>query len=138
MNVSPSTARIAVKASFLTKELVAERLRELGSGLLKEPWRSKWSVDKPSTGYCYLVSEALFHYLEERTFPYVINLGPSGTHWFLNSKATGLIDFTAEQFAFPVPYGWARRATFYKGTYPTKRGLISERGYRMAACLRLV
>ena len=133
-----SPAQPVGKVSLPSKTEVDKALRTLGGALLKQPWRDMWSSERPSTGYCYLVSESIYHFASIRTFPYFINLGKHGTHWFLHSKETGIVDMTGDQFDFTVPYGQARRGNFYKGKIQTPRGFISQRGFQVARCLKLI
>jgi hypothetical protein len=92
---------------------------------------------KPTTGYCYLLSEVLYHYAFQDSESYVINLGPHGTHWFLKNH-NAIIDWTADQYNFKVDYSTARRATFFKGTHQTRRGFISQKGFLLAKYLKVV
>lgn len=124
------------KLQALTQDTVNEKLRELGNKFLKEPYKSQWSEDNPTLGYCYIVSEAIFHYggLENPT-PYVISFPEGGTHWFIKD-GDKIYDFTSEQFDFPVDYSKANRCPFFKGGVETPNGkFISKRGHVIAQML---
>ena len=123
---------------MINREFVHQKLQELGPTLLKPNYAKDWTPDNPTLGYCYVVSEALFHYLEEEVHTYCINLGEGiGTHWFVKVKDQ-IIDFTKEQFSFAVDYSKATRKGFFKGGVQTPTGDISKRGYEMAKHLELI
>lgn len=123
----------------LTQDVINSKLRTLGNTLLKEPYKSAWTEDNPTLGYCYVVSEAIFHYggLVNPT-PFVISFPEGGTHWFIRSE-NEIIDYTVEQFPFPVDYNAANRCPFFKGGVETPSGkFISKRGQIVAELLNLV
>lgn len=124
---------------FPTKSDVRNKLIQLGSSLLKGNYVNNWSKNNPTYGYCYIVSEALFHYLNEDNIEvYCMNFGhPYGTHWFLKVN-NEVIDYTDEQFPFEVPHEKAKRKGFFKGSVKTDKGFISRRGYEMAKILKLI
>lgn len=123
---------------ILTQELVDRKLLELGNSMLKSPYKKLWTEDNPTWGYCYIVSEAIYHYIDGEYDSYCINLGEYGVHWFLKDKNNGeIIDFTANQFKFDVDYSAGKRKAFLKGGIKTDRGWISKRGKQMAVHLGL-
>lgn len=71
-----------------TEEFVLERLRSLGNVLLKKPYKSMWSEGNPALGYCYVVSEAFYHYgnIEGKLTPQVISFADGSTHWYLKKR----------------------------------------------------
>lgn len=100
--------------------------------LLKAPYKSKWTADNPTYGYCYIVSEVLLHYyLSDDYKSYCINMGDEGVHWFLMNEAGTIVDFTNKQFVVPVNYKEAKRKAFFNGSIPTSKGKISKRGYEL-------
>lgn len=117
---------------------VEQKLLKIGNSLLKEPYKSNWCSDNPTYGYCYIVSEALYHFLPEKNVSaYCMNLGEIGTHWYIK-KNDEIIDFTASQFDFPIDYTKSVRKGFFKGSVQTNRGYISKRGYKIAELLELI
>lgn len=113
-------------------------LKNIGSSLLHKNYQKNWTEENPTYGYCYIISEAIYHYTYlENPEIYYINLGKHGVHWFLKSKEK-IIDFTAEQFKFPIPYQDAKRIGFLKGSIPTSKGFISKRGFKIAKNLNLI
>lgn len=124
----------------LTQEFVNEKLKELGDSMLKNPYKKQWTEDNPTFGYCYVVSEAIYHYGDGEYEPYCYNYGNEyGTHWFLKDKESGeVVDFTANQFPFEVDTSLFKRQAFLKGGMKTERGWISKRGKQMAIHLGLI
>jgi len=121
-----------------TQDQVNTALREIGNSLLKQPYKDAWSEDNPTLGYCYVVSEALYHYAVDGTVtPRVISFPEGGTHWYLQTEE-GIVDFTSEQFPFDVDYAASNRCPFFKGGVQTSRGYISKRGHIIAQKLGLV
>lgn len=101
--------------------------------LLKPKFRKEWSENNHTRGYCYLLSEVLYHY-----FPNYINYTPrmvyvgNETHWYLQNDETGEIaDFTAQQYGLPIPYYMGIKRAFFKGAIETERGYISRNGYKL-------
>lgn len=121
-----------------SQEQVHQALLEFGSSLLKQPYRDEWSEDNPTLGYCYVVSEAIYHYaVESVATPRVISFGDGRTHWYIQTSER-IIDYTAEQFAFEIDYEASSRCPFFKGSIRTPKGYISKRGYAVAQKLGLV
>lgn len=114
----------------MTEEFVLKELKRIGPRFLKKNYQSSWSKENPAWGYCYLISEILYHYYLPNSQSYVIKLGSLGTHWYL-VNGTKIVDYTKSQFNFPVPYQRGRRARFFKGTKGTERGNISKRAYEL-------
>lgn len=120
---------------FINKKLI-----ELGPELLKPRYKKNWSKDNPTYGYCYQISEALYHYYPkyEKLNPYVINFkNEYGTHWFL-SDLNEIVDFTYQQFLFEVDYSLGKHCMFQPGKIKTNRGLISSNSHQMATVLELI
>lgn len=124
----------------LTQEFVNQKLKELGNSMLKKPYKDLWTEDNPTFGYCYIVSEAIYHYGGGEYESYSHNYGEGyGVHWFLKDKDSGeVIDFTANQFPFEVDPNLFRRRAFFKGGIKTDKGWISKRGHQMAIHLGLI
>lgn len=129
----------------LNKSHIDAVLLELGPALLKPEWKRKWTRDRPTTGYCYLVSEVIWHFYDEYTEPYCVNLDRAlgvtgmGTHWWVVGCNGQIIDFTSDQFNFPIPYALGKRTAFFKGAVQTRDGLfISKRGFELAKKLNAI
>lgn len=131
------TSTLSNNIQSFTQEFVESKLQEIGAKLLKKPYVNHWRQDNCTYGYCYVVSEAFYHYLDEaNVHAYCLNLGDDGTHWYLKVNDEW-IDFTHKQFNYPINYAKGVRKGFFKGSVKTKRGYISKRGYEMAKHLGL-
>lgn len=120
-----------------SKYLVYNKLKELKTNLLQKQYEKGWNETNPTYGYCYIVSEAIYHYSEEKNIKaYCMNLGDMGTHWFLKLDEK-IIDYTSDQFPFELDYAKAIGKGFMKGSIKTSNGYISKRGYEMAKHLEL-
>lgn len=129
-------ASITKKELVVDKRIVVNKLRDLDGELLKKEYKNRWTPDNPTLGYCYIVSEALYHYLDNEVKAYCISMD-NGTHWYVTVDGE-IVDFTGDQFDFPVDYGKGIGKGFFKGSVKTARGYISKRGYEMALHLGLV
>lgn len=112
------------------------KLSQLGDTLVHDDYKNFWTKEKPTTGYCYILSEVLYHYLDLGLEPYSMEVH-NGTHWFLGNKFGYVLDLTANQFNYDLNYSKAIQKDFYKGTIKTTKGYISERGYKLAKYLKL-
>lgn len=125
---------------MLEQSFVNEQLKTLGNSLLKKPYKDNWTTDNPTYGYCYVVSEALYHYMNGEIKPYCISIGEGLTHWFVKLDGQ-VIDLTGEQFTnehIVIDYDKAIGKGFFKGSIKTDKGFISKRGYEIAKLLKLI
>lgn len=77
----------------------------LSDDLLNPVYRSM-PGRKPTTGHCYVASEALYHLLggaEAGWTPQFIR-HEGQPHWYLKGPGGEILDATADQFDTPVPY----------------------------------
>jgi hypothetical protein len=127
------------KLGLTSVDLVESALRNLGPNMLKKPYKEMWSEENPTLGFCYVVSEAFFHYsgLSGLT-PMVLSFPEGGTHWWLKTEDDDIIDFTSGQFDFPIDYSAGTRCPFFKGGVQTDIGFISKRGQVIAEALSLI
>ncbi|MCX6696143.1 MAG: hypothetical protein NTV84_00980 [Methanoregula sp.] len=108
-----------------------DALRQMGKKDLKPQFRDFWTPERPTTGYCYVVAEVVYHYLAPKgSRPHLIKLGGNDTHWFIKDPAGNVIDLTADQFDEPVDYTLGKTQNFM-----TKE--ISKRGKKLADLLGL-
>jgi hypothetical protein len=115
---------------LIEKEKLHDALRQMGTKYLKPPWRKEWSKERPTTGYCYVVSEVIYHYLAPKgSRPFVIK-NENYNHWFIRDPDGSPIDQTADQFDEPVDYTLGKPHNFR--TKP-----ISNRGRVLAELLGL-
>jgi len=114
----------------ITKAQLHSALREMGPLQLKEKYRSQWSPEKPTSGYCYIVSEVIYHHFApEGTKSYRLEL-IHDSHWFLKYPNGEIIDLTADQNLEDYKYDSAIEKPFI-----TKK--ISRRGKLLAKKLKL-
>ena len=123
---------------MITREQMRAALLTLGPELLKPEYKARWTPVNPTAGYCYIVSEVLYHYHATTAQSYLLSMPGVGTHWWLKTPTGILIDWTSDQFDFRVPYAAGRRAAFFKGKVQAPRGTISTRGHELAKYLKLV
>jgi hypothetical protein len=102
--------------------------------LLKPKFQRLWSEENHLRGYCYLVSEWVWHYvpIADSLTPRMLYVGEE-THWFLQSDENGdVIDLTAGQYNFPLDYTVATKRAFFKGAIQTNKGWISRNGHKFS------
>jgi len=103
----------------------------MGKKYLKPQYKDQWTPERPTTGYCYVVAEVVYHHLApEGCRPYVMKTGENETHWFLKCPDGKVIDLTDDQFDKPVDYAQGKPQNFQ-----TKE--ISKRGRILADLLGL-
>lgn len=114
------------KKTGISKSTLYKSLRQMGRKYIKQPWKGKWSEEKPTTGYCYVVSEFLYYYVfKKHAEIYILRTddhGVKGSHWFLKCDGK-VIDLTADQFKKPIDYSLGKRRHFMTNT-PSKRAKI--------------
>ena len=134
LNENNFAKHIAWRKSYLLrifKKNLHKGLRQLGSSHVRQPWRSFWQPEYPTTGYCYPVCEILYHYILSPTQyrPYIIKLKIGGNHWFMKNIFSGkIIDLTADQFRgeIELDYSTARRANFLTPVMSRRACLVAE------------
>jgi hypothetical protein len=116
---------------MITKQELYNALRLMGREYLKPRYKEEWTPQSPTTGYCYIVAEVVYHYLAPKgSRPYVMKTTENDTHWFIMDPEGKVIDLTADQFIEPVDYSNAKPQNFL-----TKQ--ISKRGKVLAELLGL-
>jgi len=110
------------KVTGIDKLKLFRALRRMGPKYLKSSYKSKWSRERPTTGYCYVVSEFLYHYIFKRNVDVYFTRVGKGTHWYLKQDGK-IIDLTADQFIDEtVNYNKGQRASFIT-KHPSKRAI---------------
>ena len=123
---------------MLSQAQVNATLLQLGPRLLKPAWALRWTPERPTTGYCYLVSEVVWHFASgPGSSPYSVDLGAHGVHWFVQDGERR-VDLTANQYSFAIPYDRSRFTKFRRGRFKGPRGTISERGAQLARLFGLI
>jgi CO dehydrogenase/acetyl-CoA synthase delta subunit len=116
---------------LIDKQKLDNALRRMGKKDLKPAFREFWTPERPTTGYCYVVAEVVYHYLAPKgSRPHVIRLGGTDTHWFVKDPAGNILDLTADQFDEPCDYSRGRPQNFMTPG-------ISKRGKKLAGLLGL-
>jgi hypothetical protein len=116
---------------MIDRNKLHDALQQMGKKHLKPKYKDEWTPDRPTTGYCYVVAEVVYHYLApKRSRPYIIKTGVNETHWFIRDPTGKVIDLTADQFDEPIDYDKAKPANFL-----TKQ--LSSRGKILASLLGL-
>lgn len=116
---------------LIDRQKLHDALRLMGRKYLKPQFRDQWTPERPTTGYCYVVAEVVYHYLAPKgNRPYVMKIGENETHWFIKDSDGRVIDLTADQFDEPIDYTQGHPQNFL-----TKE--ISKRGKMLADLLGL-
>jgi hypothetical protein len=116
---------------LIDKQKLDNALRRMGTKHLKPQFRDLWKPERPTTGYCYVVAEVVYHYLAPKgSRPYIIKFDENDTHWFVKEPSGKVIDLTADQFDVPIDYTLGKPKNFQ-----TKD--ISKRGRLLANLLDL-
>jgi len=106
-------------------------LRHMGTKHLRDRYRDRWTPDRPTTGYCYVVTEVLYHFLAPDGYrPHVMKTGGDDTHWFLKGHDGEVIDLTDDQFDYELDYSQGKPQSF-------RTREISERGQVLAELIGL-
>jgi hypothetical protein len=114
---------------MIDKKKLHDALRVMGTKYVKEPYKADWTPAKPTTGYCYVVAEVVYHYLAPKgSRPFVMKTGMNESHWFIRTPSNEVIDLTADQFDEPLDYLKGKPQNFL-----TKE--ISKRGKVLAGLL---
>ncbi len=94
--------------------------------LTEDLLKNKYKGRHPLSGHCYVASEAYYHLnggKESGLKPHSLRIDENMVHWFLKDRFNRIIDLTAEQFDYQVPYETGRARGFLtKG--PSKRAMI--------------
>ena len=126
---------------YTFKEKLYDALTIMGPSYLKKEYRNLWTPECPVTGYCYVVSEAIYYIMKDKgteLFPYVMRVYPKSrvytghpnesisgtiydTHWFLKNHYGKILDYTCDQYDELLKYGEGRQCGFLT-KQPSKRG----------------
>jgi len=116
---------------MIDKENLYNALRQMGKKHLKPQYKDQWTPERPTTGYCYVVSEVLYHYKAPKgSKPWFIRISKNETHWCIKLPNNKIIDLTKDQFDKNehIPYEKGKYKPFI-----TKK--ISKRGKILADLL---
>lgn len=108
-----------------------DALRQMRQRHLKDQYKNDLTPERPTTGYCYIVAEVVYHYLAPRGYsPHVMKTGDNETLWFLKNASGDIKDLTSGQFGVPPDYSKGKPQNIL-----TKD--ISKRGRILAVLLKL-
>jgi hypothetical protein len=122
------------------KNLIKEIILKDSGNLLKSKFKKEWTESNYTRGYCYIVSEFLYHFypLYFEYTPHMLYVDGE-THWFLKNTQTGeIVDLTASQYPFDLDYSKATKRAFFKGGIPTERGYISKNGMKFYKTMKSI
>lgn len=118
----------------VNKDVLHRSLLRMGKTHLKKEMKDSWSPDNVTRGYCYVVSEMVYHYFNDGSLrPFILTNIPDEpiSHRYLMSDDM-IIDLTGDQFknktinyslGKPSPFMWV------KGGGPSKRTVELKRIY---------
>jgi len=96
----------------------------MGRTHLRPQYKDRWTPERPTTGYCYVVAEVVYHYLAPAGYrPHVMNTGGDDKHWFLKGADGEVIDLTDDQFDHRLDYSQGKPQNF-KTKEASQRGRI--------------
>lgn len=111
-------------ADLIDRQKLHDALRQMGKKHLRSQYKDRWTPEQPTTGYCYVVAEVLYHYLAPEGYrPYVMKTGGNDTHWFLKGQDGKVIDLTDDQFDERLNYSEGKPQNFMTAEI-SKRGAI--------------
>jgi hypothetical protein len=117
--------------SIVDQAKLHDALRQMGKKHVRPPYNKEWTPERPTTGYCYVVAEVVYHYLAPKgSRPYMIRMENDETHWFVKVPSGSIIDLTADQFDEPPNYDNGKPRNF-------QTQQISARGRLLAKTLGL-
>lgn len=100
MKINPQQLQLMYDIIGLDKERLHWSLRQMGNKHLKSPYKEQWTPDNPTRGYCYVVSEFIYHYCPTKMdkTPMLLKDNPEqGTHRYIKLGDI-VIDLTVDQF----------------------------------------
>ena len=124
----------------MDKKKMHESLCQLG----RPPDKCKdiWSPQRPTTGYCYVVTEVASYFMKKHSVPhktYRLDLGNDESHWFVRLGKEGdgeIIDLTADQTDEDYDYENAERKEPYINQHSRTR--MSDRAEELARMMNLL
>ena len=111
----------------LEKEQLHNALREMGEDYLIEPYKSRWTPERPTTGYCHIVSQVVHYCLAPNSKSWFMKLNDNEKHWFIKLFDGKIIDLTADQFDEPIDYSKARQQNFMRNIFSKKSQVLANK-----------
>lgn len=111
-------------ADLIDRQRLHDALRQMGRKHLRSQYKDRWTPERPTTGYCYVVTEVIYHFLVPEGYrPRVMKTGGNDTHWFLEGQDGKVIDLTDDQFDERLNYSAGKPQNFMT-TEISRRGAI--------------
>ena len=127
MKINPSQLQLMYDIIGMDRQRLHWSLKQMGKKHLKSPYKEQWTEDNPTRGYCYVVSEFIYHYFPTRldkTPMLLKDIPEPGTHRYIKLGEV-IIDLTVDQFPdiSQVDYTQGKSSPFMwvKGGGPSKR-----------------
>lgn len=119
-------------APRLTRKAINRACLEYGPDGVVEYLRQEWTTERPTTNYCWVVSEvALRLVLLKGTTCWRIDVDGNGRfRWFLKDPASTIVDLTLDQAE-----GWWEIPEYEKAKRYSFRPAMSRRGKKLAELL---
>lgn len=118
----------------MLEEAIKEAILLDKGNSLKPNFKKEWKESNYQRGYCYLVSEVLFHFVPQFKdyTPRMMRISPTETHWFLmNEETKQIADYTSEQYPFMLEYALSIKKPFLNGSVKTHRGYASKKSIKL-------
>jgi len=111
-------------ADLIDRQKLHDALRQMGKKHLRPQYKDRWTPERPTTGYCYVVTEVIYHYVAPEGYrPRVMKTSGNDTHWFLERQDGKVIDLTDDQFDERLNYSAGKPQNFMT-TEVSNRGAI--------------
>lgn len=115
------------KIAGIEKESLHKALREMGPDYLVVS-KEDWTPGKPTTGYCYMVSEAIYYNIAPEGARPARLANPDGvSHWFLVYPGEIVIDLTSDQCEIPFEYKKAEYRSFSSNEISKRAKILANK-----------
>lgn len=122
-------------APRLTREKINRACLEYGPEGVVEYLRHEWKPERPTTNYCWVVSEVAFRLvMPEGTTCWQVDVDGHGRyHWFMKDPEGRIVDLTLDQAE-----GWWEIPQYEKAKRYHFRPAMSRRGKKLAELLGII
>ena len=122
-------------APRLTREKINRACLEYGAEGVVEYLRADWTPERPTTNYCWVVSEVAYRLvMPEGTTCWQVDITGDGFyHWFLKDPSGNIVDLTLDQAE-----DWREIPEYEKAKRYWFRPAMSRRGKKLAELLGII